>query len=103
MTKVVITLDNTQTRVLVSGHSNYDVSGKDIVCSSVSSLMYYVASLISELTKNFEFREDEKSATMDLVINEKNDTIDAIIRCLIYSFETIEEDYSDYFKLTINK
>ncbi len=103
MTKAAITLDNTQVRVLVSGHSNYDVRGKDIVCSSVSSIMFYVANLVSELTNKYEFIEDSKNAKMELVINEKNDTIDAVIKCLIYSFENIASDYSDYFKLTIKK
>lgn len=103
MTKVVVSMDNTQYRVLVSGHSNYDVKGKDIVCSSVSSIMFYVANLVSTLTEKFSFEKDDDIAEMDLKIYEKNETIDAIIECLIYSFETIASDYSDYFKLTINK
>ena len=31
MTKVVVSMDNTQYRVLVSGHSNYDVKGKGLI------------------------------------------------------------------------
>ena len=103
MTRVVVTLDETQMRVLVSGHSGYDDIGKDIVCAGISSIMNYVTNLVSELTKNFEFKEDSKKATMELVIKENGEVFDKIIKCLIYSFECMKDSYSNYLELEINK
>lgn len=101
MTNAFIIMDKTKIEVLVGGHSGYEDIEKDIVCASVSALMNYVANLISLTTSNFTFEENVKDASMRLVINENNDTISNIIKCLINSFNDISLDYGKYFKLKI--
>ena len=101
MTNAFIIMDKTKIEVLVGGHSGYEEIGKDIVCASISSLMNYVANLISLETSNFTYEVDEKNVSMKLVINENNKTISNIIKCLINSFNDISLDYKKYFKLKI--
>lgn len=57
--------DNYVSKFNVSGHAGYDVSGKDIVCASVSSLV------ISSI--NLALRLNEKS----VVVTQKEGLIDA--------------------------
>ena len=105
MTKVVVTLDKSQKvkRVFVSGHSNYDVIGKDIVCSSVSVAMYMSANLLSKVTENFKFIEDNKNTEMDLIVEEDNEFINIIMDNLVYTLQSISESYAKFLKIEINE
>lgn len=105
MTKVVVTLDKSQKvkRVFVSGHSNYDVIGKDIVCASVSVAMYMSANLLSKVTENFKFIEDSKNTEMDLIVEEDNEIINIIMENLVYTLQSISESYAKFLKIKINE
>lgn len=107
MTIVNVTIDKTKKikRVLVSGHSNYDVLGRDIVCASVSVAMYMSANLISKVlnSKEFNFQENKKNTTMDLLIKKDNEFVDIIMENLIYTLKSISDDYADYLQIKINE
>ena len=103
MVKVTIKREKDKIKsILVSGHAEYDVEGKDIVCAGVSSIVVGGANAI--------YQEDENAA---LIVNEKgnvsiemkdtsSDTIQVILRTMITQLETIEASYKKYVKI-INK
>lgn len=107
MTLVNVTLDEAHRikRVLVSGHSNYDVIGKDIVCASVSVAMYMSANLIGRVldSKGFSFHEYKKTTTMELIIKEDNEFVNIIMENLIYTLKSISSDYANYLQIKINE
>lgn len=107
MTLVNVTLDETHNikRVLVSGHSDYDVLGRDIVCASVSVAMYMTANLISKVldSKCFSFKENKKTTSMELIIKQSNDFANIIMENLIYTLKSISSDYADYLQIKINE
>lgn len=103
MTIVEVTLDKTKKykKVLVSGHSGYDVIGKDIVCASISVAMYMSANLISQVTTDFSFIEDEKNTKMELEVNDDSKFVNIIIENLIYTLENISKSYAKFLKIKI--
>lgn len=103
MTIVEVTLDKTKKykKVLVSGHSGYDVIGKDIVCASISVAMYMSANLISQVTTDFSFIEDEKNTKMELEVNEDSKFVNIIMENLIYTLESISKNYAKFLKIKI--
>ena len=53
----------------VSGHTGYDVSGKDIVCAAVSTLTINTVNSLDAFSKvTFELHEDEKTGVISLII-----------------------------------
>lgn len=103
MTIVEVTLDKTKKykKVLVSGHSGYDVIGKDIVCASISVAMYMSANLISQVTTDFSFIEDEKNIKMELEVNDDSKFVNIIMENLIYTLESISKSYAKFLKIKI--
>jgi hypothetical protein len=87
--------------ISVSGHSNYAEAGSDIVCSAVSTAMYVSLGLIENLCPKYEFKSDEKQASMILKILETNEITDLIIENLISTLQGISNDYADYLEVKI--
>ena len=75
--------DNYVSKFKVSGHAGYDVSGKDIVCASVSSLV------ISSI--NLALRLNEKVLVHDKVINE-------VFLNMINMLEELQKSYKNNIK-----
>ena len=102
---VTVTIKKEQNKIIsihVSGHANYDVEGKDIVCAGISSIMIGGANAI--------YQEDENAA---LIVNEKgnvsiemkdtsSNTIQIILNTMLTQLKTIEQSYKKYIKI-INK
>ena len=101
MTIVEVTLDKAKKykKVLVSGHSGYDVIGKDIVCASISVAMYMSANLISQVTTDFSFIEDDKNTEMKLEVNDDSEFVNIIIENLVYTLESISNSYAKFLKI----
>ncbi len=87
--------------VEVKGHSGYDVIGKDIVCSAISTAMTMTVNLLEKLKIKFQFNADEKIPLMDLKIENcsSNDVSEAIFDNLIDTCKGISEQYSKYLKI----
>lgn len=84
--------------IVVEGHAGYGVSGTDIVCASVSSILI--------TTVNAMLRIDEKSiqymqkeAYVKLEIMTHTDTIDLLMENMIALLEELEQDYPKYVKI----
>lgn len=83
----------------VSGHSGYDVIGKDIVCSAVSTAMYVTLGLIEKLTLDYSFTSDEKKPQMKLEILKHDGVSVLVLENLQDALESIANDYPKYVKI----
>ena len=86
----ITTKHNFDERVLcieASGHAGYAEAGKDLVCASVSILMYTLAHAIIELHRRWEFKEDP---TIELTNG------DACIKCKCDDYAIFAVAYQDF-------
>lgn len=89
----------------ISGHANYDESGKDIVCSAVSvvsqvSLMSLIE--IANLNENeLEYTIDNINGSIEVSIKEsyENVKVDTLMKSLELALKSIEEGYGEYITL----
>lgn len=99
MIKVIIKKDNhIINKVVISGHANYDESGKDIVCAAVSATVITTVNAIGRLNKEvLECIQDDNKIT--LIIKKHDATVNALIENMISMLKEIELDYSKYIKI----
>ena len=100
MIKVNIEKNNTKIVSLeVSGHSNYDEKGKDIVCAGVSAIVVGgLNALLNENKKaiNYECKEGYAKVFVKEV---DNDNINMILDVITTQLYTIEESYPKFIKI----
>jgi uncharacterized protein YsxB (DUF464 family) len=90
-------------RIHVTGHSNYDESGKDIVCSAVSTAMYLTLGLVEKVCPDYDFKADENNVSMKLEIKESNEFTNLVLENLVNTLECISLDYAKYVKIKYEK
>lgn len=78
--------------VIISGHANYDVIGKDIVCSSVSSIVITTVNGIHLIDNEYLSIIEEKDK-LTLTINKENDTCMKLIKNMLSLLSELEEQY----------
>ena len=90
----------------VKGHSGYDVEGRDIVCSSVSTVVIITANLLEKLNIDFECISDENVPVISLRIKNVNskdqlDLVNTILENLVDNLSKVQEEYNKYLKIII--
>lgn len=96
-------VDGTTKRICVSGHSGYDVEGKDIVCSSISTAIMLAVNIINDVCSEYIFNADEKRVVTDLEIIDINPYSEIVMKNLYLTLEEISRQYPKYLKVRINK
>lgn len=84
--------------ILIEGHADYDIYGKDIVCASVSALTLCTMNNISALEDNtIKITMNDNEFRIDIIkyteINKK------LLNNMIKSLSQIEEKYSKNIKI----
>ena len=89
--------DNRYLSLDVSGHAEYDESGKDLVCASVSSLVFGFMNAIDALNEDVEI----KQLTNQITITSHSDSniIQDYFELVMMQLKTIEDSYSDFIKV----
>ncbi len=98
MIKVNIkTIDNNIDKISISGHANYDVSGKDIVCAATSSIVITTINAILKIDSNAIYYDQ----TDDLIVKvlKHNEVIDTLIKNMIDLLEELEQTYKKNIKI----
>ena len=91
--------NNKYSSLMVSGHSNYDEHGKDIVCAGVSAIVTGGLNALAIENKNeISYRVNDGYVNVD-VLNIENDNLQKIIDVIIIQLKTIEESYKKYVKI----
>jgi uncharacterized protein YsxB (DUF464 family) len=99
MIKVQISVnDNNIKKINIKGHAGYDDYGKDIVCSSVSSITITTVNAILMFDKNY-ISYNEKKDNFEIVINENNDITNKLIQNMINLLTELSQDYPKNIKI----
>ncbi|MDD3382914.1 MAG: ribosomal-processing cysteine protease Prp [Bacilli bacterium] len=88
--------------ITIEGHSGYEVIGKDIVCSAVSTAFYLSLGLLEKVSKDFKYFCDEKNAKMKLQIAKPSDMSNLILENLVEYLTSISKQYTKYVKILNN-
>lgn len=89
--------------IFVSGHASYDVKGKDIVCSAVSTAVMLSANLVERVCPKYLFESDEDKVQIRLKIIESNEMSNIVMENLVRCLEDISETYGKYIKIKFMK
>ena len=98
MIKVIYEAKNNQYLSLeVSGHAEYDEKGKDLICASVSSIMFGLMNALDALHEDVEI----KQLTNKIIITNHSDSnnVQDYIELTMMQLKTIEESYGNFIKV----
>lgn len=83
--------------ITISGHANFDKYGKDIVCASVSSIVYTTINAILNINNKAIEVSDSKELVIKIIIN---DTItENLINNMVMLLEDLEKQYPENLKI----
>lgn len=100
MIKIKINKSNNKYSSLeVSGHSNYDEHGKDIVCAGVSAVVVGgLNALTNENKKKVSCKMSDGYVNVD-VLDLNDDKLQLIMDVIVIQLRSIEESYKKYVKI----
>jgi len=103
MIKVIIQQDSEQriTGFTMSGHADFDVHGKDLVCAGASAVVFGTVNALYALT---DCEPDVDMADEGGYLSVKfedasDDSVQTILETMIVSLKTIESEYNEFIKL----
>ena len=84
--------------IKIHGHAMYDDFGKDIVCSSVSSIIITTVNGLYELDNNYLNVEEIKDGMIITIL--KHDTVcDTLIKNMLTMLSELEDSYPENIKV----
>lgn len=99
MIKVKVEKDNKHIKKIdISGHALYDDFGKDIVCSSVSSIVITTINGIYEIDKKYLNAEEKKDSIVITILKEDK-ICDKLINNMLMLLSELEESYPENIKV----
>ena len=97
------TQDERITGFSVSGHSDYDEPGKDIVCAAVSAVVTMAEATINDVCgANAKVRVKDEQARITLTLPavcDEEDTIQAVLAGMLVYLCSLRDDYPDYIEV----
>lgn len=98
MIKVNVLVSDKVKKIVITGHANYDEYGKDIVCSSASSIVITTVNAIITFDENYiDYKEEKDKFTIE--INKYDDTLEKLITNMLNMLKELENDYPKYIKI----
>ena len=94
----VLSMKNHIDRIDILGHADYEEYGKDIVCSSVSSIVTTTVNGIYEIDKDYLNVKEEKDG-MVITILKNDDVCDKLIKNMLSLLQELEESYPENIKV----
>jgi len=94
----LVNKDNKLKKINLLGHAEYDDYGKDIVCSSASSIMITTINAIMMFDKSYITYEQKKD-NFEIIINKNDKIVDNLIENMINMFCELEKDYPKNIKI----
>ena len=93
----MIKINYKENLITITGHANYS-DGNDIVCASVSSIMYTTVNALLRLDENSIKYTDNKDKVVIEVLKHDN-VIDTLIVNMMSLFNQLELDYPKNVKI----
>ena len=84
--------------ISISGHANYSEFGKDIVCSSVSSIVATVVNCIMNIDNDSIVYEDDGNV-ITIFKKKDNNVVDIILDTMIELMKDLEKQYKENIKV----
>ncbi|MCJ1908704.1 ribosomal-processing cysteine protease Prp [Planococcus ruber] len=89
----------------MSGHADFAEHGRDLVCAGASAVSFGAVNAIMELTGIEPGITQSESGYLKVDfpdgLDEKTDgQVQLLVRSMIVSLKTIEQDYEEYIKIT---
>lgn len=91
------TNDDHYTKLDVRGHADFDEYGKDLICASVSSIIFGLMNAVDESKCNVEVKELNNH--IEIINNSKSELIDNYFELVLIQLKTIEESYGEFIKV----
>ena len=86
------------TKISILGHADYEEYGKDIVCSSVSSIVTTTVNGIYEIDKDYLNVKEEKDGMIITILKQDN-VCDKLIKNMLSLLQELEESYPENIKV----
>ena len=94
---VYVVKDGNYVSLNVSGHAEYGEYGKDLVCASVSSIMFGFMNALDALDEKIEIEQLENEI---VIINHTNlEVVIDYFELVIMQLKTIEESYGNFIRV----
>ncbi|MDN4607129.1 ribosomal-processing cysteine protease Prp [Sporosarcina highlanderae] len=90
----------------MKGHADFAEHGKDLVCAGASAVSFGAVNAVIALTGiTPEIQQGSDGGYLKAVFpeTEKDDEIQLIVKAMIVSLQTIEQDYGQHIKLIFNR
>lgn len=87
-----------QDGIKMSGHANYAVEGKDIVCAGVSTLVQTLIASIENLTKD-KIEYDISPGRADIKYGDLSEKSRALVDSFFIGIRAVADEYPDYVKI----
>ncbi|MFA6627202.1 MAG: ribosomal-processing cysteine protease Prp [Bacilli bacterium] len=84
----------------IRGHSDYEESGKDIVCSSISTAVMMTIGLIDKLGLTYDYKVEDETATIDFHIQSLTDMATLVIDNFYEHVVALSTEYNPYLKIS---
>ena len=81
----------------VSGHARYGEYGRDLICASVSSIMFGFMNALDALEEDVMIRQSENRIT--IVDRSGSKAVQDYFELVITQLKTIEASYGDFIKV----
>lgn len=107
MTKVILKKrDNKIVAFKIKGHTGYDETGRDIVCSAISTLSCSIGDGIIEILKikpEYSIEDGFLSLSLEKVSTEDLERSQILLQTLLLGLKNIEKMYGKYIKVKIEE
>ena len=98
MIKVIYEVQNDKYLSLdVSGHAEYDESGKDLICASVSSIIFGFMNALDALNEDIEIKQ--LTNKIKITNHSSSSIVQDYFELVMMQLKTIEESYGDFIKV----
>ena len=98
MIKVKVLGKNKIEQISILGHADYEEYGKDIVCSSVSSIVTTTVNGIYEINKEYLNLEETEDG-MIITILKEDKVCDKLIKNMLSLLSELQESYPENIKV----
>lgn len=95
---IKITVDKKMHTIFISGHSGYEVAGKDIVCASVSSIAITTVNAILKIDED-ALQYEQADGFLKITLLKQNDIISLLITNMLELLEQLQTQYSKFLKI----
>ncbi|MBD1371769.1 ribosomal-processing cysteine protease Prp [Hazenella sp. IB182357] len=97
--------ENRMERIRITGHAEYDQSGKDIVCAAVSGISIGMVNAIEQMFDVQVHASDDGNGKIDCQLpdrlsSEKQASIRLLLEAMFLSLQNVADEFPSYVKIS---